>query len=478
MELEELEKLKKELTEKITNREAVIVAYGDRMPKEKFQELADWKKELEKLNNKNSLDNQEQETEPESEIESNNKQDEGLNITINKKTGEVKIDDGKINKTFIMSSQLYKKKKLDVLRKHIASRVGVSDEDIKYMKNVDPTIYKAYFAYDKLSKKPKEESLSDEYVKTVIERSKAIEKGEEIKENSKLGNIKIDIGWHPTKENKRENKKEKFGLANLIPSFRANKILKKHGMSRFLGKKMDLATVKDNRKIFAGLAAFFAAAGTSAYLGLSSGDNKSSIDSAEKSIEQSTEQSTETKKLPNGLDDLKVILPKENEDTKKIQNEGQEQNQVQEKTEESGKIQFGEEISIEKYSLLYESSTSNESNGALTTDEKLGVNKIACEIDGKVFSSKDYSFDEIYSMAEKAGVDVKYHIDKIKTIDGKNYVNVNGTYVCNDNGTFRTENGEVWQGDVEYSSVAGWVNQKDVQKAENQKNNISDEMER
>lgn len=379
-----------------------------------------------------------------------------VNIELNKKTGACKVFSDGFEKTIKMDLYDYTRKGLKKFREYLLKKENVSIEDKKYIKNIDPTIYKAYLEYDNASQ-DKNNTVSKMYIDAVIKKSKALEIDKKVEDANMPGNINIDIGWHPTMKNTRE-KGEKF--KNLLSSFRSNKILKKHGIPGVLfSKKLGIANVSDNRKIIGGLIAgtsALAALGTAVNLQVSNPEETK--EPSKSKIEQ--EMSTENKS-PIYLEN----------DTG--ENLGNKSNIIDSNSKkENNKIYPGDVVEAERYTAVYESADAKEATSALNTKEMIGVNKIACVIDGVTYSSKNYSSDEIYKMAENAGVKVKYHVDKAIEIDGKICVQVNEKnnpspiYIYNDNGVTKKIDGKEWNGDTEYSSIAGWMKEKDIQKSE------------
>lgn len=383
-----------------------------------------------------------------------------VNIDLNKKTGVCKIVGEGFEKEIKMDASDYTRKGLKKFKEDLLKNENISKEDREYVKNIDPTLYKAYLEYDNANQ-DKNNSMAKMYVNAVIAKSKAIETDKKIENVKMPGKVNIDIGWHPRMKNTREKEQKFKAFKDILSRFRANKILKKHGVPGVVfWKKLDIANVSDNRKLIGGI---IAGTSTLAALGTAVNLQVSNPEQSQKST--NNQQIEEEMKAQNETDS--------NLDKDVNENSEKENNTTDSSSKkENSKIYPGDIITAEQYTAVYGSADAKEATSALNTKEMIGVNKIACVIDGVTYSSKNYSSDEIYKMAEKAGVKVRYHVDKAIEMDGKICVQVNEknnpspSYIYNDNGVTKKINGKEWKGDTEYSSIAGWMKQKDIQKSE------------
>ena len=493
----------KDLKEKIANREAMIAARGDQLSPNRYEELKKWKEELNQLQNSikesdKSKTEKEETGKEESGKEETGKEESGkeepekaetaknryrknlpeLNLKLNMQTGECvlsDIDNGKEYERKI-ESRYYTKEALKSQEKFISENFEIDEEGKKYLKNIDPTILNSYLIFDKENDGKYNDSAARMYIEAVLNRAQKLAHGEKVDEEVAMpGKIEIDLRKDSEQEDKR-NEKEKFkGLAGLFTKHRAKKILENHGENR-----MNLAQVlKDktlNRlKFILGFGATSVAliAGGKYYLN-----------------NHLNTKAQETRDNFSGKINPWSDLENDNLENNDLENEDLEQNDA---NMQSDRIQLGTIVSPERYSLLYKSTDSMEPSGALgNVNKSMGVNKIACVIDGKTYTTKDYSADEIYEMAEKAGVDVRYHLDEATMINGKNCVQVMETgssiptYVyADESGKLKYLDGREFTGDVE--SGIGWVNSKDCEKSEltqenqnpeNIKNSTENELER
>ena len=414
------------------------------------------------------------------ENENSENEDEKVNLDINKKTGKCKITSNDLEFETKMDAADYTRRALRKFRKELLKNHNISDEDKVYIENIDPTIYKAYKEYD--SKTEGKNQVVKKYIDSVIKKSKALEKDENV-EVDMPGKVNVDIGWHPTQKNIRDKEQGFKKLKNIFASRRADRILKKHGMPGvFSWKRMNIANVSDNRRGIALLgvgASGVATLGTIAHLQSSNPEQIQNNNSQQ--IEQTQDENRQQSEVQGPKQIYGPTAPViENSSDEKDDNDKRDDNDRNNNVDDKNKIYPGDVITAERFSALYGSADEKESNGALNTNETIGVNKIACTIDGKTYSTKDYSADEIYIMAEKANVDVEYHVDRAVNIDGKMCVQVmekgnpSPIYIYNDNGTIKTSSGTKWNGDVESSDVAGWMKSQDVKKAKDIRISIKD----
>lgn len=395
-----------------------------------------------------------------------NSEDIKVDLDINKKTGVCKIITNDFERQIEMNAADYSRKGLKKFRKDLLTIEDIAKEDQKYIKNIDPTIYKAYLEYDYWAREDSDApSASKMYVNSVIQKSKALEQGKINEEVQMPGKINVDIGWHPRMKNVREKTQKFRKIRDFVGNFRANKILKNHGAPGVMAwKKMNIANIVDNRRMIRTL---ILGMSSIAMLGAAESERMSTVEPA-----QDTQIEAQG---PEKQENVNFDKQAEQDESVNLQEQTSENAEKESDTEFSKKkknqIYPGDVISAEQYATTFGSTDSKEANGALTTKEMLGVNKIACVIDGETFSSINYSVDEIYEMAKKANVEVRYHVDKAIEMDGKICVQVHEknnpspTYVYNDNGIMKTMDGKKWTGDTEYSSVAGWMSEKDIQKA-------------
>lgn len=389
-----------------------------------------------------------------------------VDLDIHKKTGVCKITSEGFETQIEMDAADYSRKGLKKFRKDLLKIEDIVKEDQKYIKNIDPTIYKAYLEYDYWAGENSEApSASEMYVNSVIQKSKALEKGKVNEEVQMPGKINVDIGWHPRMKNVREKTQKFRRIRDFVGNFRANKILRNHGAPDIMAwKKMNIANIVDNRRMIRTL-----------MLGMSS---IAMLGTAENSRMNAMEELSHQKIEVQGPEKQEnVNFDKAEEKTENVNlqeqtsEDAEKERNAEFSKEKKNRIYPGDIISAEQYATTFGSADAKDANGALTTKEMLGVNKIACVIDGETYSSVNYSMNEIYEMAKKANVEVKYHVDKAIEMDGKVCVQVHEknnpspTYVYSDNGVMKTLDGKKWTGDTEYSSVAGWMSQKDIQKS-------------
>ena len=404
-----------------------------------------------------------------------------LDIKMNKKTGEVVLTEiGNADSreyTTYMDSYDYTRKGLKVWRNAIKDNEEIEEADEAYLKYVDPTIYNAYLEWDRANEdKNYSEKAATMYVNSVIQRQKSLDEGLKGIEQAEVhmpGNVKVDIGWHPRKRDARpEGENEAKGFKKLkyfLASHRANKILEHHDKPGFFRKnKMDLATVKDNRKLISTIGGTLAIAGMAHAIG--SGEPEQPIDNKPKIImedDKSKEEGPENIAVPDQKIDIDTPVIEEN----------QENITSPEQKQENNRIYPGDIVSLEEYAGLYSSADSQEISGAHgKTNQAVGVNKIAVVIDGKTISTVDHSADEIYKLAEDNGVEVNYHIDRVVSMNGKLCVqttevgNPSPVYVYNDNGVTRYSDGTEFKGDVKEG--IGWIKQESATKANLQEQTV------
>lgn len=395
-----------------------------------------------------------------------------VDLDINKKTGACKIKSKDFEMQIEMDAADYSRKGLKQFRQNLLRIEEIEQEDQKYIKNIDPTIYKAYLEYDYEKENTEDFSAARMYVESVIKKSKAFDKGKIDEEVQMPGKINVDIGWHPRMKNAREKTQKFRKIRDFVGNFRANKILKKHGAPDIMNwKKMNIANIVDNRRMIRSLIL-----GMSSIAMLGAAEN-SRIDAMEEVAQKQIE--VQGPMQQENMNFNKSIEAHNNQNENIDTNLEKQENQKAEKEskteflkEEKNQIFLGDVISAEQYTATFGSADEKEASGALTTKEMLGVNKIACVIDGQTYSSVNYSANEIYKMARNAGVEVKYHVDKAVEIDGKICVQVNEknnpspSYVYYEDGVMKTLDGKKWTGDTEYSEVAGWMSEKDIQKSD------------
>ncbi len=406
-----------------------------------------------------------------------------LDININKKTGEVLLierdEDGIAQgnpQTTWMDSNDYKKETLQELQDAIEAHHLIKENEKKYLKHIDPTIYKAYLEWDTQNMGRFEKSASEMYVKSVITRARNLERGgKRLPKVEMPGKVTADVGWHPTKENKRTGDAKGF-LGRLITSYRANKRLKYHGP-----KRMHLATIKDNRWIGALIGGVSALVATGTTVALNSGEPEKG--SPESMIEGVMEPGNH---VLDSIEHVESITPKTQKDDKadnkkddKKQDQTQEQKattQEQEEQEKKNRLYPGDKVNVTpEVGYTYNSSDAQEVSGAITnTRGSWGVNKMAVVMGDQIYTTDTYSADELYDMAtNNPNASIRYHVDRAMEMNGRMVVetnevgnNVSPVYVYNDNGVTRTIDGREWKGDVEHG--AGWMDQKDLAKAQQQ----------
>lgn len=352
-------------------------------------------------------------------------------------------------------------------------------EDKKYLKNIDPTIYQAYLKWDQQNAKDFGRSAAEMYVDSVITRSKNLEYGHKLEDVEMPGKITVDIGYHMREHNKRPDDVQGFRkLKNLIASHRANRILKNHSE-----KNMDLATVKDNRWKFRGtITALLASAGIGA-VALTQGNSQRSDSVTPDDGKVVTTDDGKFITPDDGRvvtpDDAKVVTADDgtmkgqdtNNQKEDTQNENK-RNQAQNKQDKSNRLYPGDLASPEQFAMIFSSSDGKQADGAIgNTNQTYGVNKMAVVIGDAIYTTDQYSPDELYDMAENnANASIKWHVDKAVEMNGRMVVethqvgNPSPIYVYNDNGVIRTVDGKEWNGDVEYG--VGWVDNEKLTKVE------------
>ncbi len=150
------------------------------------------------------------------------------------------------------------------------------------------------------------------------------------------------------------------------------------------------------------------------------------------------------------------------------------ENKLQNEDYKIEKIDLGSIVVPKENSNIYKSADSNISDIILeNTYNLVGINKIACIIDGIIYSTKNYSVDQIYEMAEKENASIRYHLDKAIIMNDKPYVQVKGfekgknilSYVYFENGLTKYMNGQEFVGDIE--GGIGWIDSNNCTKIEN-----------
>lgn len=438
-----------------------------------------------------------------------------LNLKLNMKTGECILIDTENDKSYErkIESRYYTKEALKSQEKFISENFEIDGEGKKYLKNIDPTILNSYLIYDKENDGKYNDSAARMYIEAVLNRAQKLAHGEPIDEEVSMpGKIEIDLRKNKEQKDLREDDEKFKSLKGLLAKFRARKILENHGEDR-----MNLAKVLKDRtlnrlKFILGFGAISASllAGGSHYIKNQVKDkhpqNNRDVfgeqfpgrenytinhnDLANKENDNSENEKIKNSDSENNVTDKNNLQKNNSEnniiDKDTLENENSQKDESNNNStiiqNQTSRINLGDIVTPEQYSLLYKSADSMNPAGAIGSSNRiLGVNKLACVIDGKTYSTKDYSADEIYQMAENAGVEVKCHLDEAAVIDGKNCVQVkevgnpSPTYIYYENGAFKYLDGREFTGDVE--SGIGWVNLNDCEKSElkqqvnNQNNN-------
>ncbi len=386
-----------------------------------------------------------------------------LDLNINKKTGEVLlVENGDKVHPFVtyMDAYDYTKEGQAFWKKLIETEQNVAEEDKKYLESVDPTIYNAYREWDEENAEDFDKSAAKMYVESVITRAKNLDKDQDLQGVEMPGEVTVDIGWHRGK-NKRPDDVKKFSLRNLMASHKANKIFKQHDK-----KHMDLATVKSNRWKWLALAgtAIATLVGGAKLAQLGQGNDAPMQPKKEVSMESLDKNPIKTKETQDNsaIETTPAYNPTVND---KTQNEG---TQTQSK---SARIQLGDIITPEQYAMVFDSSDAKQAKGAMgDVNQAYGVNKMAVVVGDKIYSTDEYSVDELYDMAQNnPNASIRWHVAKAMEMNGKMVVethekgNPSPTYIYNDNGTAKTVDGRNWNGIVEFGT--GWMNAADMSKA-------------
>lgn len=415
-----------------------------------------------------------------------------LNLYINKKTGRVILQENDdIEYTMPeMNSDDYTKKGLKKIIDSIKTNENVSDGDEKYLKYVDPTIYKAYLNWDICkSRNDYKQSASKMYVQAVINQAKNLENKEELSNVEMPGEVFADIGWHVKEHNERKWSNAFKGIKNIITSHRANKILKQN-------KKMELAEVKDNRLkrlLFSGaIGAMFGAVlfGKGKKNDFEDSIKNGSVIGSE--IPGREENSNQNRTLVNLTKvgatigtELSEYLNKENNepnikepnvtDNEENNNNHEQEDNSQKPTIDSSKyfkVYSGDIVKPKQYAFLFADSDSKEANGALgNVNQPYGVNKMAVIVGDDIYTSTQYSQEQLNEILEKnPDAKIRCHIDKAVEMNGKWVVethevgNPAPVYLYNDNGVMKTLDGREWKGDVEYG--VGWMEVDSLEKVQ------------
>ena len=390
-----------------------------------------------------------------------------LDLKINKKTGEaILIQNGDKIHPFVtyMDAWDYSKEGQENCIKTIQENEGISDEDKRYLENVDPTIYNAYLEWERAVDPQNTKygkSAAEMYVKAVIAREKNLEARKELENVEMPGKVTVDIGWHPRRKNQRPEDVEKFSLKNLWASRKADKILRHHDP-----KHMDLAEVKSNRRKWVALVGTIGA--------LLTGGAISKLGPGKDVPKEPT--STETE-LNVGKENTESTEKPDHNPTVKTEDKTQDKKQdkntpAQDKQEQTDRIYPGDCATMEQYSQTFNSSDAKQADGVITDiNQKYGVNKLAVVIGDQIYSTDKYSADELYEMAQSnPEASMMAHVDKAMEMDGRMVVETNEKgnpspiYIYNDNGTAKTSDGRIWDGDVQYG--CGWMNIKDLTKVQ------------
>ena len=401
-----------------------------------------------------------------------------LNLKLNIQTGECILTDMENDKTYErkIESRYYTKEALKSQEKFLSENFEIGGEEKKYLKNIDPTILNSYLIYDKENDGKYNDSAARMYVEAVLNRAKKLAHGQVFDEEVIMpGKIEIDLRKNKEQKDLREGDEKFKGLKGLLAKYRAKKILDEHGEDRMNLAKVLKDRILNRLKFILGFGAISAGmlAGGSYYI-----KNELNDKHSQNNKDVYGEQFPGRDKYAFNHNDL--ANRDDNDSEKSVTNKNDlenENSQKDEKTEnytiaqnQSNRINLGDIVTPERYSLLYTSAASMNPVGAIGSPNRvLGVNKLACVIDGKTYSTKDYSVDEIYNMAQNAGVEVRCHLDEAAIIDGKNCIqikeveNPSPIYVYYENGMFKYLDGKEFTGDVE--SGIGWTDSKDCEKS-------------
>ena len=428
--------------------------------------VAEWKDILKVKENENP-----QKKEPQPPVEKFPR----LDLKINKKTGEaILIQNGDKIHPFVtyMDAWDYSKEGQENCIKTIQENEGISDEDKRYLENVDPTIYNAYLEWERAVDPQNTKygkSAAEMYVKAVIAREKNLEAGKELENVEMPGKVTVDIGWHPRRKNQRPEDVEKFSLKNLWASRKADKILRHHAP-----KHMDLAEVKSNRGKWVALVGTIGALLTGGAISkLGPGKDVPKEPTSTETELNVGKENTESTEKPDHNPTVKTEDKKQDKTEDKTQDKKQDKNTpAQDKQEQTDRIYPGDCATMEQYSQTFNSSDAKQPDGVITDiNQKYGVNKLAVVIGDQIYSTDKYSADELYEMAQSnPEASMMAHVDKAMEMDGRMVVETNEKgnpspiYIYNDNGTAKTSDGRIWDGDVQYG--CGWMNIKDLTKVQ------------